>query len=137
MGERHDSEVEEADPYILPTRSWGNHLMETYLQRVDPSFPLIERALFASQYKHAFTQYSSTPPRKWLAVLNMLFAIGAKYLELSQSGLNSDLDDHIFFHRAMTLSANESIHCEHADIQQVQIELLASIYYLASAQINR
>jgi hypothetical protein len=138
LDEHNISSDREANPYILPTRLWGNYLIATYLQTVDPSFPLIEKSLFTLQYEQAFSQTRSRPSKKWMAILNMILAIGTKYCQLSHSGPETDIDnDGIFFRRAMTLSSNDSVHCEHADIQQVQIESLASIYYLASDQINR
>ncbi|KAJ5902655.1 hypothetical protein N7495_003183 [Penicillium taxi] len=138
LNEERNLEAEVADPFTLPTRPWGNYLIQTYFQTVDPSFPLLDRDLFASQYEHVFEQNKSRPTKNWLAVLNILFAIGSRYYQLSQPGPNNYTDDHVFFDRATTLSSiSGSVKCGHADIQQVQIELLASIYYLASSQINR
>jgi hypothetical protein len=138
LDEQHISNFREANPYVLPTRAWCDRLIEAYLHTIDPSFPLIDRSLFISQYEQAFSQTRSRPSKKWLALLNIILAIGTIYCRLSRSGPDTDIDNgDVLFRRSMTLSSNDSIYSEHADIQQVQIESLASIYYLASAQINR
>jgi hypothetical protein len=136
--EHHISNYREANPYVLPLRATCDRLIEVYLHTIDPSFPLIDRSLFISQYEQAFSQTRSQPSKKWLAVLNIILAIGAIYCRLSRSGPDADIDDgDVLFQRSMTLSSNDSVYSEHADIQQVQIESLVSIYYFASAQINR
>jgi hypothetical protein len=138
LDEHPISDYREANPYVLPTRAWCDRLIEAYLHTIDPSFPLIDRSLFISQYEQAFSQTRSSPSKKWLALLNIILAIGTIYCRLSRSGPDTDIDNgDALFRRSMTLSSNDSVYSEHADIQQVQIESLASIYYLASAQINR
>jgi hypothetical protein len=138
LDENFISTYQDDNPYVLPTRVWGDYLLEIYLQAVDPFFPLIERRLFSLQYEQVFSKDSSRPPKKWMAVLNIIFAIGTRYCQLSHFGPGTDVDDgSIFFYRAMALSSNDGAFCEYADIQQVQIESLASIYYLALAQVNR
>jgi hypothetical protein len=138
LDEHHISNYREANPYVLPTRAWCDRLIEAYFHTIDPSFPLIDRRLFISQYEQAFSHTKSRPSKKWLAVLNIILAIGTIYCRLSRSGPDTNIDDgDVLFQRSMSLSSNDSVYSEHADIQQVQIESLASIYYLASAQINR
>ncbi|PYH86493.1 hypothetical protein BO82DRAFT_325641 [Aspergillus uvarum CBS 121591] len=124
------------DPQALPTRACSDQLISIYLARVDPSFPLLNRTLFLSQCQHAFTK-SEPPRRKWLIILNLIYAIGAKYMQLSEKNWTDAIDDRTFLSRAIALNADSSLLGEHADLQQVQIWVLYSIYLLASAQVNR
>ncbi|RAK73373.1 uncharacterized protein BO72DRAFT_451743 [Aspergillus fijiensis CBS 313.89] len=130
------SNLTPGDPQALPTRACSDQLISIYIARVDPSFPLLNRTLFLSQCQQAFTK-SEPPRRKWLTILNLVYAIGAKYMQLSEKDWTDAIDDRTFLSRAIALNADSSLLGEHADLQQVQIWVLYSIYHLASAQVNR
>ena len=128
---------EAVDAYEMPTREMANHLFEAYITRVHPSFPIISKNLLSLQYNKFFGQLQR-PPDKWLAILNLIFAIGARYSHLIQADWRADDRDHIiYFTRARMLSMNQEAIFEHPDLQAIQLAGLMSFYFLCISQINR
>lgn len=123
--------------YRMPPRPLADKFFEDYLTTVHPFFPIINRPLFTSQYQ-TFFEKSARPGDKWLAILNMIFAISAKYAHLKQAPWRGEERDHlVYLTRARILSLNGDVLFSHPDLQQVQVEGLISFYLLASDQINR
>ena len=113
---------EQVDPFELPTRELAEHLYSNYISRVHATFPLISLATFTAQFHKIISQPSSRPGNKWLAILNMIFAISAQYSHLVQEDWRGDDRSHIiFFTRARLLTGVESVLYEHPDLQVVQI----------------
>ncbi|KAL4780658.1 fungal-specific transcription factor domain-containing protein [Aspergillus varians] len=124
------------DPRLLPPKPWAANLVDIFFDSIAPCFPLLNRLLFASQFDYAFSG-SAEPTQKWLAVLNLVFAISSKYYQLANPVAGKDVDDRIFLSRAMALNTSHNLAIEHPDLHQVQIDLLLAIYYLASGHVNR
>lgn len=125
------------DPGWLPPKPWAVNLVKIFFESVHPSFPLIDKTLFTIQLDQAFTPSGPEPSRKWLAVLNMILAVGSRYYQLSEPDSGRDIDDRVFLSRAISLSAPSGIASRISGLQQVQIHLLLAIYYLASGQVNQ
>ena len=93
------------DLYEVPTPEVTNHLFDTYMNRIHPTFPVIGRLNFNRQLRDFFSGTAQRPPHKWLAVLNLIFAISAKYSHLANVERKSDEGDHsILFTRARLLA---------------------------------
>lgn len=129
---------ETIDRYEIPPREAADLLFKAYLDSVHPSFPIIGKITFLAQYRKFMDGSSVNPGERWLAILNMIFAIGAKYSHLVQADWRGDERDHlIYFSRARLLSMNGNTIFNHPDLQQVQVSGLVSFYLLATSQINR
>jgi hypothetical protein len=129
---------EAVDPYEMPTREMANNLFEAYITRVHPTFPIVGKTVLSAQYHKFVMGQVKRPPDKWLAILNLMFAIGAKYSHLIQAEWQADDRDHlIYFTRARMLSMNGETMFEHPDLQQIQITGLMSFYMLCISQMNR
>lgn len=131
----------DVDPLEVPVRETADHLFHTYLQTVHPSFPIISRANYSFQY-NKFYENPSDPDlvraNKWRAILNLIFAIGAKHSHLVQASWQGDERDQlIYLSRARQLSLNSDTIFSHPDLQQVQIYGLVGFYLLSISQINR
>lgn len=127
--------LEDENPYALPAKALAERLLRLYLDSVQPSLPIIRQALFVDQFNSFYSGELIHPGRKWLAVLNLIFAISSKLCQNSgQDILNRD---NKFFSRAQKLSISESLVEDHEDLQQVQVETLAAFFLLTSSQINR
>ncbi|KAJ5722541.1 hypothetical protein N7488_000576 [Penicillium malachiteum] len=125
------------DIYALPSRKQADHYFDDYLRTVHPFFPIINRPLFTAQYKKFFDS-DAQPGEKWLAILNMIFAIGAKHSHLIEAPWRGEERDHLtYLTRARILSMNGDVLFSHPDLQQVQVEGLIAFYLLSSDQINR
>lgn len=127
----------QVDVHAVPSRETATKLFNAYLTSVHPSYPIIGISTFVSQFQVFFNQPSLRPGNKWLAILNLIFAIGAKYAHLTDAEWKgSDDDPDLYFSRARALSLDEQL-LQHPDLQQLQVEGLASFYLLASGHINR
>jgi hypothetical protein len=128
--------------YAMPPRQLADRLFDDYFQKTHPFFPILSKQLFRGQYQ-AFLDTSSQrdpvrPGDKWLAVLNIIFAIGAKHAHLTNAAWRGEDNDHlVYLTRARLLSMNSDVLFSHPDLQQVQVEGLIAFYLLASDQINR
>jgi hypothetical protein len=125
------------DIYEVPSRETATRLFNAYLTSVHPSYPIIGISTFVSQFQVFFNQPTLRPGSKWLAILNLIFAIGAKYIHLTDCEWKGREDDHhVYFSRAKALSLDDQL-LHHPDLQQLQVEGLVSFYLLASGHINR
>ncbi|KAK2763884.1 hypothetical protein FQN54_009502 [Arachnomyces sp. PD_36] len=130
---------EAVDPFELPDCDAAEKLLEAYLVSVHPSFPILEKRFLISQYNLIYKNKASFDPgRKTLAILNLVFAIAAKYSHLTLTSWAADIRDHlVYFTRARMLSMDGNVLFSHPDIQQIQVEGLISFYLIATGQINR
>ena len=128
---------QQVDAYEPPPRHVADMLFQSYLDTVHPTFPVIGKTTFVSQYQEYFAK-QTIPNDNWLAILNIIFAIGAKYAHLIKADWRGDERDHlVYFTRARMLGFNSESLLGHAEIQRVQISGLLAFYLMAINQINR
>ena len=129
----------QVDPFEVPSQSTANILFQCYLETVHPVFPIIGKNTFISQYQaFQLSQDQSKINQNWLAILNLIFAIGAKYSHLIQAEWSGDKTDHlVYFTRARILGFNADTILGHAELQKVQIAGLVSFYLMTLNQTNR
>ena len=126
------------DAYKLPPKNLADWILHSYFKSVHPLFPIVRTDLFLEQYKSIWgVNGSSRPGQKWLAIFNMILAIGCRRLQFLQEKVPTGVGHEVFFSRARSLSVNENMTFEHADLQQVQVEALVTLYFMVSMQINR
>ncbi|KAK1150039.1 hypothetical protein N8T08_003597 [Aspergillus melleus] len=128
--------LESVDPHALPPKELADRFYAAYLESVNPVYMVIRPKTFTDQYQKFF-RGPSRPPRTWLAILNLIFAIGCRYLRLVNNGDDGDLDDLVYLNRARKLALSGNVLFEHADLQQIQVESLAAFYLLSLDQVNR
>jgi hypothetical protein len=129
---------EAVDAYEIPTPEIANHLFNAYMQRIHSSFPFVGRLNLTSQFRRFISGTVQRPPEKWLAILNLIFAIGAKYSHLINAEWKGDERDHlIYFTRARLLTVNAETLFQPPDLQTIQVVSLMSLYLLCNSQINR
>ncbi|CEL04455.1 hypothetical protein ASPCAL05585 [Aspergillus calidoustus] len=133
-------EVEVMDTVDLsyrPPAAVADRLVDSYFQVVHPYFPIVGKVTFLGQYKSYYSASSVRPGKRWLAVLNMIFAIATKYAHDLTQG-NEHADEHIaYFSRAWKLSMGNVALLDHPNLQQVQVEGLSAFYLLTVGQANR
>lgn len=128
----------DVDVAAVPTKQTADKYFTAYMLVFHPSFNVVRRKTFTAQYTRFIRQPNTVRPRrKWLAVLNMIFAIGCHYSRLVKSDIGDDQDSLVFLARARKLSLTEDTLFEHSDLQQVQVEFLVAFYLLARGQVNR
>lgn len=135
LDDRNLSNPDVSNPFVLPPRALSDRLLQVYFDKVQVSLPLVRRDLFCDQYHRCFLG-GVNPGRKWLAVFNLVLAVGCAITRLSEENIYG-ADENIFFARAKMLSASENILYDHDDLQQVQVETLMAFFLLVISQINR
>jgi hypothetical protein len=124
------------EPRCLPPKPWAAHLVNIFFKSVAPSFPLINKSLFIVQFDQAFANSTAQPSRKWLAVLNVVLAVGCRCYRLSEPLSGRDVDDRVYLSRALALSSTPGT-TRYIGLHQVQIDLMLAIYYLFSGELNQ
>lgn len=127
--------LEDENPYTLPGKALAERLLRLYLDSVQPSLPVIREVLFVDQFNSLYSGELRHPGRKWLAVLNLIFAISSKLCQMAGQDIHDR--DTKFFSRAQKLNISESLVEDHEDLQQVQVETLAAFFLLTSSHVNR
>ena len=126
------------DPFELPTKDLADHLFQSYIDTVHPAFPILGRSTFINQYEIFANRGALNTGNNWRAILNLIFAIGAKYSHLIQGELRGDERDHlIYFTRARLLGFNAESILAHPELQQVQVAGLMAFYLTTINQVNR
>lgn len=129
--------LDHVEPYHVPPRQTADLLFEHYLDTVHPAFPIIGKITFLDQYRTYYSENVESDAN-WLAILNLIFAIGAKYSRLIQADWGGKVgDDLIYFTRARLLGCNTDSILDHASLQSVQVAGLMAFYLSAINQINR
>ncbi|KAF1924635.1 uncharacterized protein M421DRAFT_71819, partial [Didymella exigua CBS 183.55] len=130
------------DPHDLPQLDIAERLLSCYMSKVHDSFPILPRKTFGDQFRKYFTALGNgNAPRlcpKWQAILNLVFAISAKYSHLSKATWQADARDHLIYQaRARTLGLNEQTITNHPDVPQIQSLGLLAFYWLSVGQVSR
>ncbi|UPX15864.1 uncharacterized protein EKO05_0006300 [Ascochyta rabiei] len=130
------------DPYELPPLEVAERLLGCYMSKVHDSFPILMRKTFEDQFRKYFTaRQNGNAPRlspKWQAILNIVFAIGAKYSHLSKASWRADERDHIIYQaRARAFGLKEGTLTNHSDVPQIQSLGLLAFYWLCVGQVSR
>ncbi|KAL4917515.1 fungal-specific transcription factor domain-containing protein [Aspergillus aurantiobrunneus] len=136
-----DCEVTTLDDVDLSQRphpAVADRLIESYFHIVHPCFPIINRVTFLGQYRSFYSASSVRPGKRWLAILNLIFAIATKYADDLAKDIVRSADDHtIYFSRAWKLSMGDVALLDHPNLQQVQVEGLSAFYLMTVGQANR
>lgn len=123
--------------FVLPPKALADQLFQIYLEKVHISLPFIRHDLFLAQYNTCYSTGTEIPGKKWLAVFNMIFAIGCAFSRLSEMKILREIDENIFASRARSLSFSENVIYDPGDLQQVQAEALMAFFFLIQSQVNR
>ncbi|PVH92275.1 hypothetical protein DM02DRAFT_544015 [Periconia macrospinosa] len=126
--------------FDLPSHQTAERLLNSYLTTIQATFPMLAE----SPFKNQFEQLYASPPRpsgttnKWLALLNLVFAIGRRHLDLTEEDASLDNADHgVYWSRAHVLGLEGFHAVGHADITQVQSTGLLALYLLTVGHVNR
>ncbi|KAL8782279.1 MAG: hypothetical protein Q9213_005514 [Squamulea squamosa] len=124
--------------YHLPPREIADLLLSCYLESVHPAFPILGRTTFVKQYQAFYNNPSLQTGPLWLAILNLLFGIAARYSRFVRAEWITRADDeHTYFSRARLLGLGTDVLWDHGELQRIQVTGLTSFYLMATNQINR
>lgn len=125
--------LEVPDAFALPAKELADHLFHCFFKEVHTVLPIIRENLFIEQYQQLYSNPQKRPGRKWLAIFNMVLAIGSRFCRASRHDGQDIGEEQMFLSRAKILNYSEI----YGDLQQVQAETLMAFYFLSSSQINR
>ncbi|CAG8069491.1 unnamed protein product [Penicillium salamii] len=127
------------DVLAYPTQAVADQLVDRYFKVAHATFPLVGKEIFLSQCRSFYSKSGTMQPGiKWMALLNIVFAIAAKHSEVTGDKERLDHNnDIVYFSRAWKLSMSDTALLEHPNLQQTQIEGLFSLYFLSTGQVNR
>lgn len=123
-----DSENVDVDfsvnPYDWPQLDIAERLLDCYTSKVHDSFPILPRKTFEDQFRKYFTALANgNAPRlrpNWQAILNLVFAIGARYSHLSKETWRADARDHLIYQaRARGFGLDDTTITDHPDVPQI------------------
>ncbi|KAJ5898270.1 hypothetical protein N7504_008558 [Penicillium tannophilum] len=130
--------LEDVDLRACPPQHVARQLVDGYFHTVHPTFPIIGMTTFLGQYNSFYKNPNVQPGKRWLAILNLIFAITARHSQLMglppHPGVESYL---VYFTRAWRLGIDNVALLSHPNLQQVQVEGLAAFYLLSVGQVNR
>lgn len=130
---------ENVDAFQLPPRQTADILVRSFFTTVHPFFPVLSQRDFVAQYQSYFE--TRHPPRSsihWIAMLNLVFALGALYgYSCKASFIGSDKDHVLYFLRSRILSQEPTHMFDFPTMDHVQYTTMSGIYLFASCQMNR
>lgn len=126
-----------SDVFALPDKSLADQFLYAYLDKVQPSLPILRQDLFMAQYRQVFSKPQHSPGKQWLGVLNLVIAIGSRLKNLRSSDNEIQANERMFFYRAKSLFASDDLIYSHDDLQKVQFLTLMTFYFLTNSQISR
>ncbi|PVH90555.1 hypothetical protein DM02DRAFT_711542, partial [Periconia macrospinosa] len=129
-------------PFELPPMDVAQGLIKGYMDTVQDSFPILSRSSFMEAFHELYASVEHGAPHsmpdKWLAVLNLVFAIGAQYSHLvEEPGHIHDFSHLTYVSRAHILGLSTPDLVSHPDLMQVQITALLALYFMATGRANR
>jgi len=126
--------------FVLPSRRTAERLLNSYLITVQATFPILAEPPFKAQFEQLFSSpsYPSSKTNEWLRLLNLVFAIGRRHLDLTEEDPSLDNADHrVYWSRAHVLGLEGYHTVGHADITQIQSTGLLALYLLTVGHVNR
>jgi hypothetical protein len=127
------------DPYHLPEFDVVTRLLDRYMSTVQDVFPILAKEVFTNQVRDYFMATIPYPvPARWLAILNLVFAIGARFSYLTETDWHQDSRDHIIYQSRAHLLTLEELPMDHLpDLMRVQITALFAFYTSTVGNVNR
>ncbi|KAJ6008996.1 hypothetical protein N7522_004012 [Penicillium canescens] len=90
-----------------PSKDAATQLVGSYFQNVHASFPFVGKPIFLEQFRCYYANSGAQPGRKWMAVLNLIFAIASRHSSLVKKESGADMS---YFTRAWKLYAGASLY---------------------------
>ena len=129
------------DPYSLPIKNTSDELVKAFFRTVQPAFPILNQNAFLQQYEQLFASPDLNAAKNgvFLALLQVVLAIGAVHAHVTDSDWAGDDRDHLlYFARARLLGTySAAILSENVSLAQVQLLGLAAVYLISTDQYNR
>ena len=124
----------------MPSLELSFTLAEACFHAVQGSFAFVHREQFLDVLAHFPRKQSplSWAERRWLALANLVFALGAKWLQQTEPGDSLVVHNHLeFYARARALGLDHRIVFDHPVLEQIQALGLLAFYLFVNGSIFR
>ena len=114
----------------LPSRPYGDRLVNIYWQYVDPVEPVLDRGRFFHDLEASYSGPGASlyaDPDVWLSILNIVFALAVQRQESTPRQRRDD-EANLYFRRAWVRLRPETILWKPASIELVQCLMLMNRY---------
>jgi hypothetical protein len=130
---------ENVDIFQLPSQQTADVLVRSYFATVHPFFPVLSQPEFIAQYQsYLETRHPPNSNIHWIAILNVVFALGALGEHRSQALYAvSDKEHILYFLRSWMLSQPPTQMVDLPTLEHVQYMTISGVYLFASNQMNR
>lgn len=126
------------DAWELPPVDIAKNLFESYWRTVHDGFPIVAKDRMQRELDRTYnTARRARLDPKVQALLNLIFAIGARHAHLVRQPLGDERDHIIYYTRGRMIGLNSDVLVDHPDIQQVQTCALLGFYYTSISQMSR
>ncbi|KAJ4352177.1 uncharacterized protein N0V89_007524 [Didymosphaeria variabile] len=130
----------DVNPYDLPPQEVTEKLLECYMRTVHKSFPILPPQ-FEDQFRRYFQAVNSqrpfSVPDKWLAILNIVFAIGARYSHLINAEWQGEDCDHLVYMTRTVRLLGPWPFAAAPDLALIQVSGLLAFYYQVIGRVSR
>jgi hypothetical protein len=128
--------------FELPQQKTAERLVWCYMARVQDSFPILARKSFRDQFQTCLVALHSGSAHQlnktWQTILNLVFAIGARYSYLAGLNWGAEEHDHLIYRaRARSLGMVKSSVTDRPNLHQVQMLGLFAFYWLSVGHVNQ
>ena len=131
----------ESGQAVLPLRRNADDFLACYWEFVHPVFPLLHKTSFIDQYERVWASSKGDRARPddieeptFMAILNLVFALGCKYSTLVHSSQKSSTADE-FYQRTRVLS--EFFILDSTSVATVQLLALSGVYLQSTEYASR
>ncbi|KAJ8113960.1 hypothetical protein OPT61_g4047 [Boeremia exigua] len=131
------------NPYELPDPEIAEQLLNCYMETVHGSFPIVPPSFEDQVHRFTSSVRQNRPfqvPDRWRAILNLVFAIGAKYSHMIGTERRGRDRDHLTYmtRASQLLSLNDNVALTSSpDITLVQATAVFSLYFLVIGHVSR
>ncbi|EXJ73520.1 uncharacterized protein A1O5_03281 [Cladophialophora psammophila CBS 110553] len=129
------------DPSHWPPEKSVVILSEAFFHSMQGAFHFVLREEFL-QRAFSFSGKGSTPSswtqRRWLSLANLVWAIGSKWLQITEMADQDNHGEHLLYYaRARALGLDHRVMFDHPDIERVQGIGLLAFYLFVNGSITR
>ena len=153
MKEQDTDEIPEdyIDPHVIPSWNVAQVLTEAYFHSIQGSFRFVERTEFFQNLREVYDTVAGRvapgwPQRRTLALANVMWAVGSRWIELA--GLNDrHVPDHgkelvvedqlVYYARARSVGLDHRMQLEHPSLEVVQGMAVLGFYLLSNGSVHR